>query len=305
MEKYIEKASVLIEALPYIKEFNEKIVVIKYGGSAMTNEKMREKIIEDIVLMKYVGMKPVIVHGGGPAINDMLDKIGKKTTFINGMRVTDEETMETVEMVLSGGVNKNIVNLLATHSIKAIGISGKDGNLFTAEKLVTGNGDLGYVGNLTNIDTSLLNVLLNNGYTPVIAPVASDNDGNTFNINADMAASELASALKAQKLIYISDIPGILRNIEDEKSLIHQSTLKEIDKLKKEGIINGGMIPKVDFAVKAVNGGVSSVHILDGRVEHSILLEIFTKKGIGTIIYKDQMGDTKCQGPILVKIKES
>ncbi|MCK5673326.1 MAG: acetylglutamate kinase [Spirochaetales bacterium] len=288
MEKYIEKAGVLIEALPYIKEFNEKIVVIKYGGSAMTNEKMREKIIEDIVLMKYVGMKPVIVHGGGPAINTMLEKIGKKTNFINGMRVTDKETMETVEMVLSGGVNKNIVNLLASHSIKAIGISGKDGKLFTAKKLITDTGDLGHVGTLTNIDTSLLDVLLNNGYTPVIAPVASDTDGNTYNINADMAASELASALKAQKLIYISDIPGILRNIEDEKSLIHQTTLKEIEKLKKEGIINGGMIPKVDFAVKAVSGGVSSVHILDGRVEHSILLEIFTKKGIGTIIFKEQ-----------------
>ncbi len=288
MEKYIEKAGVLIEALPYIKEFNGKIVVIKYGGSAMTNDLIRAKIIEDIALMKYVGMKPVIVHGGGPAINKMLDKIGKKTEFINGMRVTDKETMETVEMVLSGGVNKNIVNLLASHNIKTIGISGKDGKLFTAEKLITASGDLGYVGTLTNIDTSLLNVLLDNEYTPVIAPIASDSNGNTYNINADMAASEVASALKAQKLIYISDIPGILRNIEDEKSLIHQTTLKEIENLKKNGIINGGMIPKVDFAVKAVNNGVSSVHILDGRVEHSILLEIFTKKGIGTIIYKEQ-----------------
>ena len=288
MEKYIEKAGILIEALPYIKEFNGKIVVIKYGGSAMTNDLIRAKIIEDIALMKYVGMKPVIVHGGGPAINKMLDKIGKKTEFINGMRVTDKETMETVEMVLSGGVNKNIVNLLASHNIKTIGISGKDGKLFTAEKLITASGDLGYVGTLTNIDTSLLNVLLDNEYTPVIAPIASDSNGNTYNINADMAASEVASALKAQKLIYISDIPGILRNIEDEKSLIHQTTLKEIENLKKNGIINGGMIPKVDFAVKAVNNGVSSVHILDGRVEHSILLEIFTKKGIGTIIYKEQ-----------------
>ncbi len=288
MEKYIEKAGVLIEALPYIKEFNGKIVVIKYGGSAMTNDLIRAKIIEDIALMKYVGMKPVIVHGGGPAINKMLDKIGKKTEFINGMRVTDKETMETVEMVLSGGVNKNIVNLLASHNIKTIGISGKDGKLFAAEKLITASGDLGYVGTLTNIDTSLLNVLLDNEYTPVIAPIASDSNGNTYNINADMAASEVASALKAQKLIYISDIPGILRNIEDEKSLIHQTTLKEIENLKKNGIINGGMVPKVDFAVKAVNNGVSSVHILDGRVEHSILLEIFTKKGIGTIIYKEQ-----------------
>ncbi len=288
MEKYIEKASVLIEALPYIKEFNGKIVVIKYGGSAMTDAVMREKVIEDIVLMKFVGMRPVIVHGGGPAINKMLDRIGKKTEFVNGMRVTDQDTMETVEMVLSGGVNKSIVNLLAAHHIKAVGISGKDGNLFTAEKLQTTGEDLGYVGTLKEIDTSILDVLLNSGYTPVIAPISSDLNGNTYNINADMAASAVASALKAQKLIYISDIPGILKNIDDEKSLIHQANLKEIEKMKNEGIINGGMIPKVDFAVEAVNAGVSSVHILDGRVEHSILLEIFTKKGIGTIIQKEQ-----------------
>ncbi len=288
MEKYIEKASVLIEALPYIKEFNGKIVVIKYGGSAMTDKIMAEKIIEDIVLMKFVGMKPVIVHGGGPAINKMLDRIGKKTEFINGMRITDQETMETVEMVLSGSVNKSIVNLLAAHNIKAIGISGKDGNLFTAEKLHTENIDMGFVGTLKKIDTNLLDVLLNSGFTPVIAPISSDLNGNTYNINADMAASAVASALKAQKLIYISDIPGILRNKEDDNSLIHQTSLKEIKKMKKEGIINGGMIPKVDYAVEAVNSGVSSVHILDGRVEHSILLEIFTKKGIGTIIQKEQ-----------------
>ncbi|MCK5199516.1 MAG: acetylglutamate kinase, partial [Spirochaetales bacterium] len=243
---------------------------------------------EDIVLMKFVGMRPVIVHGGGPAINKMLDRIGKKTEFVNGMRVTDRETMETVEMVLSGGVNKSIVNLLTSHNIKAIGISGKDGKLFTAKKLLTDGSDLGFVGTLTNIDTNLLDVLLNSGYTPVIAPIASDTNGETYNINADMAASGVASALKAQKLIYISDIPGILRNKEDEKSLIHKTSLKEIEKMKKEGIIKGGMIPKVDFAVEAVNSGVSSVHILDGRVEHSILLEIFTKKGIGTIIQKEQ-----------------
>ena len=211
MEKYIEKASVLIEALPYIKEFNGKIVVIKYGGSAMTDAVMREKVIEDIVLMKCVGMRPVIVHGGGTAINKMLDRIGKKTEFVNGMRVTDQDTMETVEMVLSGGVNKSIVNLLAAHHIKAVGISGKDGNLFTAEKLQTTGEDLGYVGTLKEIDTSILDVLLNSGYTPVIAPISSDLNGNTYNINADMAASAVASALKAQKLIYISDIPGILK----------------------------------------------------------------------------------------------
>ncbi len=286
MNKYIEKANILIEALPYIKEFNEKIVVIKYGGSAMTDPQMREKVIEDIVLMKYVGMKPVIVHGGGPAINTMLTRIGRKTDFINGMRVTDRETMETVEMVLSGGVNKGIVDLLSAHNIKSVGISGKDGKLFTAEKLISPDGDLGFVGNLKNIDTGVIDVLLNNGYTPVIAPVASDENGNTYNINADMAASGVAAALKAQKLIYLTDIPGILKDINDEKSLVHKADLKEINQMKKEGIIKGGMIPKVDYAAEAVNSGVASVHILDGRIEHSILLEIFTKKGIGTIIQK-------------------
>ncbi len=286
MNKYIEKANILIEALPYIKEFNEKIVVIKYGGSAMTDPQIREKVIEDIVLMKYVGLKPVIVHGGGPAINTMLTRIGRKTDFINGMRVTDRETMETVEMVLSGGVNKGIVDLLSAHNIKSVGISGKDGKLFTAEKLISPDGDLGFVGNLKNIDTGVIDVLLNNGYTPVIAPVASDENGNTYNINADMAASGVAAALKAQKLIYLTDIPGILKDINDEKSLVHKADLKEINQMKKEGIIKGGMIPKVDYAAEAVNSGVASVHILDGRIEHSILLEIFTKKGIGTIIQK-------------------
>jgi len=288
MNKYIQKAGILIEALPYIKEFNGKIVVIKYGGSAMNDSAFKEKIIEDIALMKYVGMKPVIVHGGGPAINRVLDRMGIKSNFVNGMRVTNEETMDTVEMVLSGSVNKNIVNLLGSHNIKTIGISGKDGKLFTAEKLKTDSIDLGHVGNISNIDTSLLNVLLDNDYTPIIAPIASDLNGKTYNINADMAASAVASALKAQKLIYISDIPGILLDISDESSLIHKANVKEIEDYKSEGIISGGMIPKVDYALEAVNNGVISVHILDGRVEHSILLEIFTKKGIGTIIQKEK-----------------
>ncbi len=288
MDKYIEKAGILIEALPYIKEFNGKIVVIKYGGSAMTNNSVKQKVIEDIALMKYVGMKPVIVHGGGPSINRILNRMGIKSNFVNGMRVTDKDTMEIVEMVLSGSVNKNIVNLLGSHNIKTIGISGKDGNLFTAKKLKVEEEDLGYVGILSKIDTSLLNVLLNNNYTPVIAPIASDSKGNTYNINADMAASSVASALKAQKLIYISDVPGILLDISDENTLIHQASVKEIQNYKENGIISGGMIPKVDYALEAVDKGVSSVHLLDGRVEHSILLEIFTKKGIGTIIQKEK-----------------
>ena len=288
MDKYIEKAGILIEALPYIKEFNGKIVVIKYGGSAMTNNSVKQKVIEDIALMKYVGMKPVIVHGGGPSINRILNRMGIKSNFVNGMRVTDKDTMEIVEMVLSGSVNKNIVNLLGSHNIKTIGISGKDGNLFTAKKLKVEEEDLGYVGILSKIDTSLLNVLLNNNYTPVIAPIASDSKGNSYNINADMAASSVASALKAQKLIYISDVPGILLDISDENTLIHQASVKEIQNYKENGIISGGMIPKVDYALEAVDKGVSSVHLLDGRVEHSILLEIFTKKGIGTIIQKEK-----------------
>ncbi len=288
MDKFIEKAGILIEALPYIKEFNGKIVVIKYGGSAMTNNSVKQKVIEDIALMKYVGMKPVIVHGGGPSINRILNRMGIKSNFVNGMRVTNKETMEIVEMVLSGSVNKNIVNLLGSHNIKTIGISGKDGNLFTAKKLMVEEGDLGYVGILSKVDTSLLNVLLNNNYTPIIAPIASDSKGNSYNINADMAASSVASALKAQKLIYISDVPGILLDVSDENTLIHQASVKEIHSYKKKGIISGGMIPKVDYALEAVDKGVSSVHLLDGRVEHSILLEIFTKKGIGTIIQKEK-----------------
>ena len=284
MNQYIEKASILIEALPYIKEFYGKIVVIKYGGSAMTDISFKEKVIEDIALMKYVGMKPVIVHGGGPSINRVLDQMGIESNFVNGMRVTNQETMDTVEMVLSGNVNKSIVSLLGSHEIKTIGISGKDGKLFTAEKLKTESIDLGHVGYISKIDTSLLEVLLNNNYTPVIAPIASDLNGKTYNINADMAASAVASALKAQKLIYISDIPGILLDVSDESTLIHKANIKEIENYKSVGIISGGMIPKVDYALEAVEKGVSSVHILDGRVEHSILLEIFTKNGIGTII---------------------
>ncbi len=287
MNKYIQKAGILIEALPYIKEFNGKIVVFKYGGSAMTDNSFKEKVIEDIALMKYVGMKPIIVHGGGPSINRVLDQMGIKSNFVNGMRVTNKETMDTVEMVLSGSVNKNIVNLLGSHNIKTIGISGKDGKLFTAEKLKTDSADLGHVGYISKIDTSLLKVLLDNDYTPVIAPIASDLNGKTYNINADMAASAVASALKAQKLIYISDIPGILLNISDKNSLIQKASVKEIENYKSSGIITGGMIPKVDFALEAVKKGVSSVHIIDGRVEHSILLEIFTKRGIGTIIQKE------------------
>jgi len=286
MNRYIQKAGILIEALPYIKKFNGKIVVFKYGGSAMTDNSFKEKVIEDIALMKYVGMKPIIVHGGGPSINRVLDRMGIKSSFINGMRVTNKETMDTVEMVLSGSVNKNIVNRLGSHNIKTIGISGKDGKLFTAEKLTTDSADLGHVGYISKIDTSLLKVLLDNDYTPVIAPIASDLNGKTYNINADMAASAVASALKAQKLIYISDIPGILLNISDKSSLIHKASVKEIENYKSSGIITGGMIPKVDYALEAVKKGVSSVHIIDGRVEHSILLEIFTKRGIGTIIQK-------------------
>ena len=287
MEEFIEKAGVLIEALPYIKEFSGKTIVIKYGGSVMNDTEMSMNIIQDIVLMKLVGMKPVVVHGGGPLINSTLEKVGKDSTFINGMRVTDRETMDIVEMVLTGHINKSIVDLFASNNMKAVGISGKDGNLLTAEKMFSSDGDLGYVGTLTNVDTSILNILLEQGYIPVIAPISSDQKGNTYNINADVAASAVAASLKAQKLIYISDIPGILRDASDEKSLIHQTSDREIQSMKKEGIISGGMIPKTSCAVDAVNSGVSSVHILDGRIEHSILLEIFTKEGIGTIIKKE------------------
>ncbi len=283
MDKYIEKAKTLIEALPYIKEFNSKIVVIKYGGSAMVDDRIKETVIEDIVLMKLVGLKPVIVHGGGNEISEMLKSLGKKSEFINGLRVTDQDTVEVVEMVLSGKINKGIVQLIQNHGINAVGISGKDGRTLKVVKKQTDGIDIGFVGEITEVDTKLICSLLEHDFIPVIAPLGTDQAGQTYNINADYAASAIAGALKAEKLLFLTDVEGVLADFQDKSSLISKLTLEEVKVHMASGMISGGMIPKVDCCVEGIKAGVKNVHILDGRVEHCMLLEIFTQKGVGTM----------------------
>lgn len=284
MEKYISKAKVLIEALPYFKTFNEKIVVIKYGGSAMIDDNLKSAVLEDIVLMRYIGMKPVIVHGGGKEISTTLDRLGKKTEFIQGYRVTDEETMEIAEMVLSGKVGKNIVRHLHIHGVNAVGISGKDGSILKCCKKNIGDIDVGLVGDVTDVNPKLIMTLLEDGFIPVISPIGINKQGETFNVNADQAASAIAGALKAEKLVFLTDVPGVLGDQEDLSSLISTLSLSDIQKLIKEKQVEGGMIPKLQCCYQAVVDGVKKVHILDGRVEHSLLLEMFTNDGIGTMI---------------------
>ncbi len=286
MEIFIEKAKTLIEALPYIKEFNSKIFVIKYGGSAMVDERIKEMVIEDIVLMKLVGLKPVIVHGGGNEISELLKKIGKKSEFVNGLRVTDGETVDVVEMVLSGKINKGIVQLIQNHGINAVGISGKDGSTLKVKKIMEEGVDYGFVGEITNVDPKLINSLLENDFIPVIAPLGTDENGQTYNINADYAASAIAGALNAEKLLFLTDVEGVLSNVSDKTSLISKITVDEVANYKSDGTISGGMIPKVDCCVEGIKAGVKNVHILDGRVEHCMLLEIFTKSGVGTMFGK-------------------
>lgn len=284
MEKYIEKAKVLIEALPYIKEFYGKTIVIKYGGSAMINENIREKVIQDIVLMKLIGINVVIVHGGGPEINKILKQIGKESQFVNGLRVTDAETMDIVQMVLAGKVNKDIVGYIQKNGLKAVGICGMDGGLLKTEKLMPDGADIGFVGEITEIDTSILETLIEKDFLPVISSIGSDKNNNSYNINADDAAAAIAAKLNAQKLIFLTDVEGVLTDIEDKTSLISSIGISDISSLIENKTISGGMIPKIKCCEKAVRDGVKSVHILDGRVEHSILLEIFTNEGIGTVV---------------------
>jgi len=287
MQKYIDKTKILIEALPYIKCFSGKTVVVKYGGSAMLNDELKKSVLQDIVLMKLVGMSPVIVHGGGAEINKMLKQIDKQPEFINGLRVTDEETMEVVEMVLSGKVNKDIVMNIQGQGFNAAGISGKDGNILKARKKLINGQDAGFIGEIVEVDTNLIKILIQNDFIPVIAPTATGEDGNTYNINADYAASAIAGVLEAEKLVFLTDIAGVLRDTNDDKSIISNMTVSEAKKLIKDGVISGGMIPKVDCCIEGVEKGVKTVHILDGRVEHSLLLEIFTDTGIGTMINRD------------------
>ena len=293
MDTILEKAGTLIEAIPYIKKFSGKTFVIKYGGSAMIDEEINKLLIKDIVLFKLLGINIVIVHGGGPFIKETLEKIGKESSFIDGLRVTDRETMEIVEMVLSGSVNKKIVNSIGSHGIKSVGISGKDGNILTAQKKKIGNGDLGFVGDIVAVDPSLIETLLDQAFIPIISPVAKDKNFDTYNINADYAAAEISSSLNAQKLIFITDMQGVMRDLDDEETLISLMDLKEARENIEKGVISGGMIPKVECCIKAVEDGTKQVHIIDGRMKHSMLLEIFTDEGIGTMFIKGGNNDEK------------
>jgi len=291
----LEKAATLVEALPYIKKFYGKTVVIKYGGHAMINNELKEAVLTDVVLMKYVGMHPVIVHGGGPEITGMLKRVGKESSFVDGLRVTDEETMEIVEMVLVGKINKDIVAQINRIGGRAVGLSGKDANLFQAvkklHKIHTPEGgeemaDIGFVGDISKVNPEIISNVIREGYIPVVAPVAVGTGGESYNINADYAAGCLAAALEADKLIILTDVEGIMADRNDPGSLISVLRVDEFSALVKQGKIDGGMIPKVECCLDALAGGVRSTHILDGRVPHSILLEIFTDKGIGTMVEK-------------------
>lgn len=278
-----ERSQILIDALPYIQKYSDKIVVIKYGGNAMTNKELKDAVMTDIVLLTLVGIKVVLVHGGGPEINDMLRKLNIESRFINGLRYTDKDAIDVVKMVLSGKVNKELVQLLSQHKGSAIGLCGIDGEMLVAEKKTTEDGqDLGYVGEITEVNTKPITDALDNGYIPVIATVATDHEGNTYNINADTAAARIAAELGAANLILMTDIAGLLRDKDDTSTLIPKVNVSEVPYLKMQGIVSGGMIPKIDCCVEAVRRGVNGAVIIDGRVPHSILIEILTSEGIGT-----------------------
>lgn len=285
IQRSIEKAATLIEALPYIRKFEGKTIVIKYGGSAMLDPEIRRSTAEDVVLMRYVGVNPVVVHGGGPAINKTLQRLNVASTFHNGLRVTDDATIEVVEMVLAGTINKDIVNLLNTAGGSAVGLSGKDGSLLHAKRVELPDGaDIGHVGQITGVHYKIIRVLCEAGFIPVIAPIATDEAGGTWNINADTAAGEVAAALQAEKLIFLTDTPGLLRDKDDPESLIHNLGYHDVQELTARGVIAGGMIPKVDACLKALDYGVRRAHIIDGRVPHALLIEVFTDKGVGTLV---------------------
>lgn len=277
-----DKAQVLIQALPYIQKYYNKVVVIKYGGNAMIDEALKKAVMSDIVLLSLVGIKVVLVHGGGPEISDMLGKIGKQSKFVNGLRYTDEETIDIVQMVLAGKVNKDLVTLLTKHGGTALGLCGADGGMLMAKKL-EGDVDLGFVGDITNVNVKPINDALNNGYIPVIATIGVDEGGQIYNINADTAAARIAAALGAQNVILMTDIRGLLRDKNDESTLIPVVHVSEVPYLKNQGIISGGMIPKIDCCVEAVRRGVGRAFIIDGRIEHSILIEMLSDEGIGTM----------------------
>ena len=282
----IDKAAILAEALPYIRSFNNKTIVVKYGGNAMTDDKLKEDFAKDIVLLKLVGLNPVVVHGGGPQINELLERVGKEGQFIQGMRVTDSETMDVVEMVLGGLVNKEIVSLLNKHGGKAVGITGKDGHFIRASKLFLKSEsdediDIGQVGDIEHIDPSLVALLDSQDFIPVIAPIGVGPDGEAYNINADVVAGKLAETLKAEKLVLMTNTPGVL---DKQGKLLTGLTAAKVDELFADGTISGGMLPKISSALDAAKSGVNSVHIIDGRVPHALLLEILTDEGVGTMI---------------------
>ena len=286
MQQYLDKAEVLIEALPYIQRFNRKIIVVKYGGSAMVDEELKARVIQDVTLLKLVGFKPIIVHGGGKEISRWVGKVGMKPEFKNGLRVTDEATMELAEMVL-GKVNKSLVQLVESLGVRAIGISGKDGRLLSVKKKYANGEDIGFVGDVTNVNADILYDFLEIGFLPIICPVGLDDDNNTYNINADDAACAIAKAMKAEKLAFLTDIEGVYKDPQDPSTLISELTVSEAHKLVGDGYIGGGMLPKINNCIEAIESGVSRVHILDGRIPHCLLLEIFTNKGIGTAILND------------------
>ena len=290
MQKYLNKAEVLIEALPYIQRFNRKIIVVKYGGSAMIDEELQQNVIKDVTLLKLTGFKPIIVHGGGKEISRWVGKVGMEPKFINGLRVTDEDTMEVAEMVLNK-VNKNLVRMVEELGVRAIGISGKDGALLKVEKKYSNGEDIGFVGDIKSVNADILFDLLEKDFLPIVCPIGLDDDYNTYNINADDAAYAIAKAVHAEKLAFLSDIDGVYRDFEDKTSLVSHLTVDEARELIESGGITGGMIPKLQNCIGAIENGVSRVHILDGRIPHCLLLEIFTKKGIGTAILKDNDPD--------------
>jgi acetylglutamate kinase len=283
MDQILMKAQTLIEALPYIQKFNNKKVVVKYGGSAMLDENLQLNVIKDVALLKLVGMQPIIVHGGGKEITKWLNLLGHESQFVEGLRVTDNQTMEVAEMVL-GKVNKNLVQLVEKLGVKAVGISGKDGTTLKVEKRLVNGQDIGYVGNIKDVNVDLINTLIDNNFVPVIAPIGLDDDYQNYNINADDAACAVATAIGAEKLVFLTDIEGVYADPSDKDSLISVLTLEKADELLDGGYIGGGMLPKLKNCVDAVRNGVSRVHILDGRIEHCLLLEFFTNKGIGTAI---------------------
>ena len=285
-DNILKKAEVLIEALPYIQKFNRKIIVVKYGGSAMSNEELQKNVIEDVVLLKLVGFKPIIVHGGGKEISSWVKKVGKESEFVGGLRVTDDETMEIAEMVLNK-VNKRLVNMVTELGVNAVGISGKDGALLNTRKKLFEGQDIGYVGDVRKVNPKILLDLLEKDFLPIVAPIGYGDDFKTYNINADDAACAVAKAVGADKLVFLTDVEGLYRNFEDKSTFIQRITAHDADELINSGIIGGGMLPKLNNCTDAIKSGVNRVHILDGRIPHCLLLEIFTREGVGTMILRD------------------